>query len=122
MKSLVDIGDAFMSTLTHGTKSVLDEIARRVCEITEADCAVIYPYDPIRGEFYDIEAIGHHGLLLPKVPSDKPRRRGLGAHVVKSGELVFGDIEAEDPDVMKEPLHPARASQGLHGHPAGRGG
>ena len=66
MSRLVDIahrisGSIAASQLVKATpaiKLVLDEIARTSCQLIGAHCAVVYPYDVTREEFYDIQNVG----------------------------------------------------------------
>jgi len=101
---LLDIGDEFARLITKQPQVVLQEIVRGACEVTGADCAVIYPYDAVRGDFYDIESVAHHGLNNPLELKDKPRKTGLGAYVVSQGKLVRSDIDKEDQDMLKSPF------------------
>jgi len=101
LRRLLDIGDEFGRLVTGKPKLVLKEIVRGACEVTGADCAVIYPYDAAREEFYDIESVAHHGLKRPLELKDKPRRRGLGAYVVSQGEVVVSNITQEDHTIFK---------------------
>ncbi len=103
-KRLLDIGDDFTQLITREPKGVLQEITKGACEVTGADCAVIYPYDATREEFYDIDLVAHHGLYHPLDLKDRPRKKGMGAYVVREGELVRSDIEQEDPDMLKSPF------------------
>jgi len=97
---LLDIGDEFARLITKEPEAVLREIAKGACEVTGADCAVIYPYDAAREEFYDIGSVAHHGLRHKLQLKDKPRRWGVGARVVREKELVHSNVEQEDPDML----------------------
>jgi signal transduction histidine kinase len=82
-------------------KLVLDEIARAACQLIGADCAVVYPYDMTREEFYDIQNIGAWGVKKPFELSDKPRSTtGMAAYVKREGSVIRNDIAAEDPDML----------------------
>jgi signal transduction histidine kinase len=83
-------------------KMVLDEIARLACELTNADCAAIYPYDSAREEYYDLENIGTWGLHTPLMASDKPRSTGsISSCVMRKGLIVLNDIEKESSEILR---------------------
>ncbi len=83
-------------------KFVLDEIAKAACEVSEANCAVIYPYDDSHAEFYDVESIGAWGITTPFHPSDRPRSAsGMAAFINRERMVIRGDIESEDPNMLK---------------------
>jgi GAF domain-containing protein len=85
-------------------KRGLEVIVRAICDLTEADCVVIYPYDYIRKDFYDIEYVAHYGNHFPLKLSDKPRTNGLAAWVSKTKWLVKENILEEDPALQSSPF------------------
>ena len=42
--------------------NLLQEIVSSVCQVTDADCAIVYPYDPVRRQFYELDSIAACGL------------------------------------------------------------
>ncbi len=83
-------------------KGILDEIVSSVCELIDADCAVLYPYDADREEYYDKVNVATFGLRKPLELSEKPRSdRSMANYIKKSGEIVITDIEHEDQDMFK---------------------
>jgi len=105
LSRLLDIGDDFARLITEQPKVVLEEIVRGACEITGAGCAVIYPCDPAREEFYDIDRVAAHGLTKPLELSEKPRsEKGMAAYVKRAGEVVVSNIKEEDPAMLKSPF------------------
>jgi GAF domain-containing protein len=74
-----------------------------ICDVVGADCAVLYPYHPSFGEFYDLQnvvACGlHHELQLEK-KFDK--RAGLTARIHRLGEVICEDTEQEEPRLSAE--------------------
>jgi len=83
----------------------LEEIVKSACELIGADCAVLYPYDYQREEFYDIESVAVYGLKYELKLSEKPRSKtGMAAYVQRVGELILSDIEREDPEMLKSPF------------------
>ncbi len=85
-------------------KRVLDIIAKGVCDTLEADSAVIYPYDYVRKDFYDVEFVAYHGTRFPLKLRDKPRTDGLAAWVSKTKWLVRENIPEEDPALLDSPF------------------
>jgi len=84
---------------------VLNEIAKAACQLIGAACAVVYPYDVTREEFYDIQNVGAWGVEKPFELSDKPRSTtGMAAYVKREGLVIRNDIETEDPDMLKSPF------------------
>jgi signal transduction histidine kinase len=83
-------------------KLTLEEIARTACELLGASCAVVYPYDTTRAEFYDIENIGAWNVEKTFEPKDKPRSTaGMAAYVRREGLVVRNDIATEDPNMLQ---------------------
>jgi GAF domain-containing protein/AmiR/NasT family two-component response regulator len=89
---LVSTGQAMIRETTAGLRAVLEKVAESARQITGADCAVIYPYDPERQLFYDLDNVVVHGVRRP-LPHHKPRSRGLAAIVREVDELVVHDVE-----------------------------
>ncbi len=86
-------------------KLVLDEIAKAACQLIGAHCAVVYPYDVTREEFYDTQNIGAWGVEKPFELSDRPRSaKGMTAYVKREGLVIRNDIVTEDPDMLKSPF------------------
>jgi GAF domain-containing protein/anti-sigma regulatory factor (Ser/Thr protein kinase) len=101
---LLKTGHDVERLITKQPRDVLQEIVEEACEVLGADCAVIYPYDAAREEFYDTDSVAHHGLRLPLELKDKPRREGLGAYIVQQKEFVKSDIKREDPRLLESPF------------------
>lgn len=102
---LLDISYEFDRLLTEQPKDVLRQIVNGACEVTGADCVVIYPYDTAREKFYDIKNVAAYGLTKPLHLKDKPRReKGMAAYVKRQGEVVISNIEREDPDMSASPF------------------
>lgn len=89
-----------ISTYISEPRLLLDKIVHNICDLTGADCAVIYPYDYIKKDFYDIEYVAHYGNRFPLKLNDKPRTDGLAAWVSKIKWLVREDISKEDPALL----------------------
>ncbi len=87
---LLDIGVKFERLIVENPKNVLQEIVKGACDVTNADCSVIYPYDPERGEFDELENVASFGLSHP--PEEKPRPDGIAAFVKQKGEIILPDV------------------------------
>jgi len=102
---LLEVGQQIEKAITRQPKIVLEEIVKSACELIGADCAVLYPYDYQREEFYDIESVAVYGLKYELKLSEKPRSKtGMAAYVQRVGELILSDIEREDPEMLKSPF------------------
>ncbi len=101
LRRLLEIGENFDRLLTGQPQFVLQEIVKGACEVISADCAVIYPYDPTREEFYDLSSVAYYGLLKPFNLKDKLRNAGLGAYIVQQGEVICSDIDREATKLWK---------------------
>ncbi|MGQ0602518.1 MAG: GAF domain-containing protein, partial [Anaerolineales bacterium] len=60
----------------------------KVCEDTAAECAIVYPYDPFRKQFYERERITTWGMQSDPDHTDRPREYGL-ASIVRRSRLVI---------------------------------
>jgi len=102
---LLEAGHQIERLITEQPKVVLEEIVKAACQVIGADCAVLYPYDPYREDFYDVDSVVAYGLSKPLQISERPRRQtGMAAYVKREGEVVISDIEAEDPDMLSSPF------------------
>lgn len=91
-------------------KLVLDETARAACELMNADCAVIYPYDTARAEFLEIGKVASYGIWKPFELTDRPRSSsGMAAYVGREGLVVMKDIvpgssTSQSPFIQREQI------------------
>jgi GAF domain-containing protein len=100
MKKLVVFSENIDKLITREPKVVLDEIVKNACQFAGADAAVVYPFDPLREQFFDIENVSAYGLNKPLALKEKPRtKKGMAAFVMREGELVIENIEKEDPEM-----------------------
>ncbi len=109
LDQILSIGQAAQRHIAERPKKVYQLLVEVVCNMTGADCAVIYPYHPAFGEFYDVENVAACGLLhdLP-VEEKADKKRRLSARVHREGEVVREDIEREEPQMLKESSFIAR--------------
>jgi GAF domain-containing protein len=88
--------------MSKSPKNVLDAIVKGACELTNADCAVLYPYDSEQDEFYDIKNIAYYGLRKELKLSEKPRsQEGMAAYIKRKGQLILSNIALQDPEMLK---------------------
>jgi signal transduction protein with GAF and PtsI domain len=93
LQKILDI-DAKLQSMSESPKNILQAVVKGACEITGANCAVVYPFDADRGEFYDIENIASYGLKKELKVSEKPRTRGgMAAYIKQRGEITLANIE-----------------------------
>ncbi|MCB9038865.1 MAG: GAF domain-containing protein [Lewinellaceae bacterium] len=75
-------------------REILKKVAQQACIITNADSAVIYPYDPAKQDFYKKEEIVDVGLRTKrKNAMNKPKKNGLAALVRKHEVIIIDDID-----------------------------
>lgn len=103
---LLKVGNRIREAVGERLSAVLLAIVQGTCEITGADCAVLYPYDPSRQTFYDIHSVASYGQLHGQFQlRDKPRLEGgMAAFVRREGQVVVNDINREDPAMLKSPF------------------
>lgn len=97
---LLEISDHIQQSIALQPKQVLQAIVNGACEVVGADCAVLYPYDAHREDFYDIDRVAHSGLRWPLELTEKPRKWGMASLVRQQEEKIVTDIEQEDPDLL----------------------
>ena len=96
---LLDISDNIQQSITLQPKQLLQMIVDGACEVVGADCAVLYPYDAHREDFYDIDSVAHSGLREPLNLTEKPRKQGMADLVQQQGEIIVADIDRRSPDL-----------------------
>jgi GAF domain-containing protein len=102
---LLEAGHQIEQLITEQPQVVLEEIVKAACQVIGADCAVLYPYDPQREDFYDIDSVAAYGLSKSLQLSQRPRRQtGMAAYVRREREVVISDIEREDPEMLASPF------------------
>ena len=105
LRRLFEVGQFVEESIAKSPKAVLRRIVKGACEVTGADCAVIYPLDPYRKGFYDIDKIAAYGLKtkLRILAADRPREEdGTGAQIGREGQLVVKDIEHKRPELLQD--------------------
>jgi GAF domain-containing protein len=100
LQRLLDISLKLQST-AESPKDVFNEIVKSACELIDASCAVVYPFDAERASFYDIENVASYGLKSELNLSEKPRGKGgMATYVKKKGEVFIDDVEKQDPSMF----------------------
>ena len=93
LQRILDTGEKLQS-MTENLKDVLNAIVKSACELTGADCAVIYPYDVEHGEFQDIQNVASFGLQEPLNLPVKPQAKGgMAAYVKRRGEVIITNVK-----------------------------
>jgi len=94
LEQLAQIAEMLTGGITGDLKELLDQAAEAACNLTGADCAVIYPYHPAKVQFYTRNMIGSSGLLTREgQPRNIPRTEGIAALVREMKELVVPNID-----------------------------
>jgi GAF domain-containing protein len=112
---LVQVEQQITSAITERPKVVLESIAWGACEVTGADCAVIYPYLAPR-RAYDAASVSAHGLRHSEdfAPSGKVRKQGVAASIISdpAGLRIVADVKQQEPElthhsdfVRREKIH-----------------
>jgi hypothetical protein len=97
---LLAIGQAIQRDITQNPKQVYQLIVETTCRLSGADCAIIYPYHPSFGEFYDLDNVAAYGLRYEsQLEKRVDKIKGLAARVHREGEIIREDIELEDSQI-----------------------
>jgi GAF domain-containing protein len=105
LRRLFEVGQFVEESIAKSPKAVLRRIVKGACEVSGADCAVIYPLDPYRKGFYDVDKVAAYGLRtkLRILATNRPREEdGTGAQIRREGPLVVNDIERERPELLQD--------------------
>jgi GAF domain-containing protein/anti-sigma regulatory factor (Ser/Thr protein kinase) len=103
LDQILAIGQAVQGYIAENPRQVYQLMVEVICKMTGADCAVIYPYHPAFGEFYDVDNVAAHGLRHKlRVERKANKRKGLAARVHREDEVIREDIEREEPQLPDE--------------------
>ena len=105
LRRLFEVGQFVEESIAKSPEAVLRRIVKGACEVSGADCAVIYPPDPYRKGYYDVDKIAAYGLQtkLRILATSRPREEdGTGAQISREGQLVVNDIERERPELLQD--------------------
>ncbi len=105
LEQILAIGQAIEQEIIKNPGKVYQLIVKATCEVTGADCAVLYPYHPSFGEFYDLDNIAACGLRHELQLEEKvDKRKGLTARVHRKGEVICKDTEQGEPQIRETPF------------------
>jgi GAF domain-containing protein len=94
IEQLLAIGRAAQEQVVENPRPVYQMLVEGVCQATGAACAVLYPYHPAFGEFYDLENVTACGLQQElQVEARADKRKGLAARVHRFGEVICEDVD-----------------------------
>lgn len=90
--------------ISDSTSDVLNKIAEVTSKILHAPCAVVYPYIA-ETKSYDINSVGHHGLVNPQkfTPKDSPREYGksVSANILQQGTRIVENVDIDNDQGLK---------------------
>lgn len=89
--------------ITTHSKILLEKIARTACQMTGADCAVIYPYLAEIGK-YDLTNLASFNLYGDLTYQDKHRLthgEGVSSWVLRDGRVIIFDAAQDDPRLLE---------------------
>ena len=76
LRNLLEITRTLERLTTEKPQDILKQVVHSARDITGADCAVLYPYDPTREDFYETDRVASSGLRQPLKLPIKPREVG----------------------------------------------
>lgn len=94
LQQLTQISQTVTERITDHPQELLEKVAELARALTGADCIVIYPYDPGKKQFYDIDNIATVGLRDKLSITNKPRRTGFASFIRGTGAVVVHDADA----------------------------
>lgn len=94
LQQLSQVGQKLTESMTGRLQLLSKEVAEVAQKLMQADCVVLYPYDPVRKQFYEKDNIAGKGLKYPlEAVADKPRKGGLAALIRQVGILVVHSLD-----------------------------
>jgi GAF domain-containing protein/AmiR/NasT family two-component response regulator len=103
LKTLLEVEQEVTRNITTQSKVLLDKIAHRACQMTGADCAVIYPY-LAESRRYDLANVGAFGLRRQLKYREKLRPAegpGVSSRVLREGRMIIYDAAQDDPNLLQ---------------------
>jgi GAF domain-containing protein/AmiR/NasT family two-component response regulator len=103
LKTLLEVEQEVTRNITTQSKVLLDKIAHRACQMTGADCAVIYPY-LAESRRYDLANVGAFGLRRELKYREKLRPAegpGVSSRVLREGRMIIYDAAQDDPNLLQ---------------------
>jgi GAF domain-containing protein/CheY-like chemotaxis protein len=103
LKALLEVEQEVTRNITTQSKVLLDKIAHRACQMTGADCAVIYPY-LAESRRYDLANVCAFGLRRELKYREKLRPAegpGVSSRVLREGRMIIYDAAQDDPNLLQ---------------------
>ncbi len=103
LKALLEVEQEVTRNITTQSKILLDKIAHKACQMTGADCAVIYPY-LAESRRYDMANVGVFGLRHELKYREKLRPAegpGVSSRVLREGRMIIYDAAQDDPNLLQ---------------------
>jgi GAF domain-containing protein/CheY-like chemotaxis protein len=103
MRALLAVEQELTRNITTHSKLLLDKIAHTACQMTGADCAVIYPYVAEWGK-YDLVNLAAYGLYGELTHQEKNRLAeggGVSSWVLREGRVIITDAAHDDPRLLQ---------------------
>lgn len=103
LRALLRVQQEVTRNITTQSKVLLDKIAYTACQVTGADCAVIYPYLAETNK-YDLANLAAFGLYGELTHQDKQRLAqggGVSSLVLREGRFIIYDAAQDDPHLLQ---------------------
>jgi GAF domain-containing protein len=103
LKALLEVEQGVTRNITTQSKVLLDKIVHEACQVTGADCAVIYPYLAEFGK-YDLVNLSAFGLQSELTHHEKtrpPEGPGVSSRVLREGRMIICDTTQDDPNLLQ---------------------
>jgi GAF domain-containing protein len=96
LQQLIEFSEDFTQKMVSEPGNLLESVVNKARRLINAHCAVIYPYNHVKGEFYRWEDIASSGLRAPQKVRYKPHASGLSKLVREAGEIVVHNSDEGD--------------------------
>lgn len=103
LRALMTVQQEVTRNITTQSKILLDKIAHTACQVTGADCTVIYPYLAESGK-YDLANLAAFGLYGELTHQDKRRLAqggGVSSLVLREGHIIIYNAAQDDPRLLQ---------------------
>ena len=104
--------EANYTIMGNAGRQTLDATLHSICKtariVTEADWVIIYPLKPGASAYeFEIENISYDGRLkhpIMEIIKERPRQKGVSAHISRSGVLAIPDVTKDSVKIGKTKL------------------
>jgi GAF domain-containing protein len=103
LRALMNVQQEVTRNITTQSKILLDKIAQTACQVTGADCTVIYPYLAESGK-YDLANLAAYGLYGELTHQDKQRLAqggGVSSLVLREARIIIYNAAQDDPRLLQ---------------------